>query len=243
MILFSLVMIVPFTKASMNMGSLTFLGVLIAVFAVSLVALTASMMMYFHDKDSEVTVLKRRGTRVYDELLRHKVLLISAIDGDQPVVRWNHFLYDTEEFPRIKTFLGTEYFLLLNCGIFFCDSKAGEAFNAFRNLHNELSDFMRSVSYDRVECARFRKRYARVMGKEMTSTTPESDFEHEALAEAWEAMQMANEQAMRTIDSILDEIEKYEIAMDKYFEEGSNWETYKKSMEASYQGWLHDNEE
>ena len=99
----SLVMIIPFSQAAFNMATFTFIGVFVAVFAVSLVALIASLTMYFHSKNTAITVLKRRGGRAYAELLHHKTLLISAMDGDKHVSDWDHYLYNPDEFPRINT--------------------------------------------------------------------------------------------------------------------------------------------
>ena len=71
--LLSLAMIFPFSRATYGMTTFTFLGVFVAVFSVSLVALIASLTMYFHSKNTAITVLKRRGGRVYAELLHHKI--------------------------------------------------------------------------------------------------------------------------------------------------------------------------
>ena len=90
-----------------------------AVFAVALVALCASVIMYFHSKSLDITRLKRRGTRAYGELLQHKMRLIDAMDGDKPVADWDSFLYNGESFPRIRKFLYEEYFLLLSFDAFF----------------------------------------------------------------------------------------------------------------------------
>ena len=238
----SLCLILPFTQSQLTMLALTLLGIFIAVFAVSLVALIAALTLYFSSKSGDITVLKRRGGRVYGELLHHKVLLISAMDGDKAVADWAHYLYDPDEFPRIKKLIGEEYFLLLSCDSFFWNSNAAHAFNAFKALHEQLSVFIRSVSYDRVECAKFRKLYFLKTGKELTSLTPESEFEDSRFSEAYESLQSANEQALRTIDSILDEVEKLELQMDKYFTAGVSWATAKKTLEARYQVWLHATE-
>ena len=45
--LLSLAMIFPFSRATYGMTTFTFLGVFVAVFSVSLVALIASLTMYF----------------------------------------------------------------------------------------------------------------------------------------------------------------------------------------------------
>ncbi len=238
----SLVMIFPFSRASYSMTTFSWLGVFVAVFAVSLVALIASLTMYFHSKNTAITVLKRRGGRVYAELLHHKTLLISAMDGDKHVSDWDNYLYHPDEFPRIKRFLGEEYFLLLSCDSFFCNSKAADAYNVFRTLHDDFSDFIRSVSYDRIECAKFKKLYALKTGREMTSATPEEEFESDDFREAYEALIASNEQALNTVDGLLTKIENYERTLDKYYSAGISWTTTKKNLEARYQVWLHATE-
>ena len=238
----SLAMIFPFSRASYSMTTFTCLGVFIAVFAVSLVALIASLTMYFHSKNTAITVLKRRGGRVYAELLHHKILLISAMDGDKPVADWDHYLYNPDEFPRIKKFLGEEYFLLLSCDSFFCNSKAAEAYNAFKTLHDDFATFIRSVSYDRVECAKFKNLYERKTGRELTSSTPVEEFQSEDFSEAYEALLAANEQALNTVEGLLTKIENFEINLGKYYTAGIAWATTKKTLNARYQVWLHATE-
>ena len=238
----SLAMIFPFSRANYNMTTFTFLGVFVAVFAVSLVALIASLPMYFHSKNTAITVLKRRGGRAYAELLHHKTLLISAIDGDKHVSDWDHYLYHPDEFPRIKKFLGEEYFLLLSCDSFFCNSKAAQAYNDFKTLHNDFAAFIRSVSYDRIECAKFRKLYFRVTGQYMTSNTPEEEFQKEAFSEAYEALLAANEQALSTVEGLLSKIEQFEQRLDRYYTAGTSWQVTKKALDARYQVWLHATE-
>ena len=238
----SFVMILPFSQASASMTTFTFMGVFVAVFAVSLVALIASLTMYFHSKNTAITVLKRRGGRVYAELLHHKTLLISAMDGDKHVSDWDHYLYNPDEFPRIKKFIGEEYFLLLSCDSFFCNSKAAEAYNVFQTLHDAFATFIRSVSYDRIECAKFKKLYFHVTGQEMTSATPMEEFQTEPLREAYEALLAANEQALNTVEGLLTKIENYERNLDKYYTAGIDWKTTKKTIDARYQIWLHATE-
>ncbi|WP_298066734.1 hypothetical protein [uncultured Mailhella sp.] len=240
--LFSLLLLIPFTQATLAMASITWMGIFIAVFAVSLVAFLASLTMYFSSKNAGITVLKRRAGRVYGELLHHKILLISAMDGDKHLSDWDHYLYDRDEFPRLKKFLGEEYFLLLSCDSFFPRSAAARAYNDFKSLHNDLAAFMRSVSYDRIEYVKFKKLFALTTGREMTSKTPEEKFTCEPFSEAYEALQAANEQSLRTIEALLARIEKYEIELDRYYSAGTAWKTTKKGLDARYQLWLHATE-
>lgn len=240
--LLSFTLIFPLSRANYSMTTFSFLGVVVAVIAVSLVALIASLTMYFHSKNTAITVLKRRASRVYAELLHHKTLLISAIDGDKHVSDWEHYLYPSTGFPRTKKFLGDEYFLLLSCDTFFYNSKAAEAYNAFKPLHNDFSAFIRSLYYDRIECAKFKKLYERVTGQEMTSKTPVEEFQTEELSEAYEALLAANEQALRTVEGLLSRIETFEKRLDHYYTAGISWQTTKKELDARYQVWLHATE-
>lgn len=234
--------LVAFSQAKESMLVFTLLGVFVAMFAMSVVAFMASLLMYFHSKNSNVTVLKRRAARVYGELLHHKTLLITAMDGDKPVSDWGHYLYDPDGFPRTKKFLHEEYFLLLSCDSF-CVGEAARAYNAFRGLHDELTTFIRSLSYDRTDCAKFKKRYRIKTGKELTSSTPVEDFyQDEALTESYEALQAANEQALNTVEALLIKIEELEVELDRHYDAGLSWEANKKDLAARYQMWLNDAE-
>ncbi len=240
--IFSLCLILPFSYAVQSNFSTICMNIFIAVFSVSLVAFLASLTMYFSAKSNNITVLKRRGGRAYSELLHHKILLISAIDGEKPVADWDHYLFDHDEFPRISKFLGEEYFLLLSCESFLPYSAAAQAYNAFKSLHDDIASFISSVSYDRIEHAKFKKSYVVATGREMTSNTPEDEFLVEPFREAYEALQMANEQSLHSIEALLSRIEKYEIQLDKYYTDGIDWKTNKKIIDAQYQLWLHATE-
>lgn len=231
--------LIAFTQAQESMVTFTLLGVFVAMFSMSVVAFLASLLLYFNAKNNNVVVLKRRGGRIYGELLLHKLRLITAMDGDKHVSDWSHYLYDPDEFPRTKKLLGEEYFLLLSCDSFLCNSDSAKAYNAFRELHEELATFMRSISYDRTDCAKFKKLYHITKGVEMTSRTPAEDFlSTESLTESYEALQAANEQALNTVDNLLNKIELLEIAMDKHYEAGMSWTSTKKQLDARYQMWL-----
>ena len=234
--------LVSFSQATESMLVFTLLGVFVAMFSMSVVAFLASLLMYFNSKNNNVAMLKRRAARVYGELLHHKILLIAAIDGEKHVSDWPHYLYDPDEFPRTKKFLGEEYFLLLSCDSFSPNSQAAKAYNAFRSLHDELTVFIRSISYDRTDCAKFRRRFRIKTCKELTGRTPiEKFYEHDLLAESYESLLYSNEQALRTVESLLEKIEKLEIELDKHYEAGLSWEANKKDLEARYQMWLNDN--
>ncbi len=159
-----------------------------AVFAVALVALCASVIMYFHSKSLDITRLKRRGTRVYGELLQQKMRLIDAMDGDKPVADWDIFLYNEELFPRIRKFLYEEYFLLLSFDAFFPHSAGANVVNKFYDLHKELENFIRSLRYDRIEHGKLRRAYGKAYGQELASDTPEEDFSRSELKEAYDAL-------------------------------------------------------
>jgi predicted permease len=55
--------LVAFSQAQESMLAFTLLGVFVAMFAMSVVAFLASLLMYFNSKNSNVTVLKRRAAR------------------------------------------------------------------------------------------------------------------------------------------------------------------------------------
>ena len=231
--------LISFSQAHESMLVFTLLGVFVAMFAMSVIAFLASLLMYFNFKSNNVAMLKRRAARVYGELLHHKTLLIAAIDGEKHVSDWAHYLYDADDFPRTKKFLGEEYFLLLSCDSFSPNSEAARAYNAFRGLHDELTVFIRSLSYDRTECSKLRRRFRLKTGKELSSRTPvEKFYEHELIAETYEAMLMANEQALRTVEGLLVKIEKLEIELDKHYDAGLSWDANKKDLEARYQMWM-----
>jgi len=235
----NLACLVAFTQAQESMVTFTLLGVFVAMFSMSVVAFLASLLLYFNAKNNNVVVLKRRGGRIYGELLLHKLRLITAMDGDKHVSDWNHYLYDADEFPRTKKLLGEEYFLLLSCDSFLPNSQAAKVYNAFRDLHDDLAAFMRSISYDRTDCAKFKKLYQISKGVEMTSSTPYEDFQSpEGLAESYEALQSANEQALNTVETLLNKIERLETAMDEHYDAGMRWTTTKKTFDARYQMWL-----
>jgi hypothetical protein len=110
-----------------------------------------------------------------------------------------------------------------------------------RGLHDELTTFIRSINYDRTDCNKFKKRFRLKTGKEITSRTPvEKFYEHELLAESYDALQQANEQALRTVENLLVKIEQLEIELDKYYEAGLSWKANKKDLEARYQMWMND---
>ena len=233
--------LISFSQAHESMLVFTLLGVFVAMFAMSVIAFLASLLMYFNFKSNNVAMLKRRAARVYGELLHHKTLLIAAIDGEKHVSDWTHYLYDPDDFPRTKKFLGEEYFLLLSCDSFLANSDAAKAYNAFRSLHDELTTFIRSISYDRTDCSKFKKRFRLKTGKELTTRTPvEKFYDYELLAESYDALLAANEQALRTVENLLVKIEKLEIELDKYYDAGLSWEANKKDLEARYQMWMND---
>ena len=231
--------LISFSQAHESMLVFTLLGVFVAMFAMSVIAFLASLLMYFNCKSNNVAMLKRRAARVYGELLHHKTLLITAIDGEKHVSDWNHYLYDPDDFPRTKKFLSEEYFLLLSCDSFLANSPAAKAYNDFRELHDELTTFIRSISYDRTDCSKFKKRFRLKTGKELTSRTPvEKFYDHELLAESYEGLLYSNEQALRTVENLLVKIEKLEIELDKHYEAGLSWDANKKDLEARYQMWM-----
>lgn len=214
------------------------LNVNIAVFAVALVALIVAFIMYFHSKNVSITVLKRRGSRVYGELLQHKMRLIDVMDDEKPLVDWESVLYSEDEFPRIKKFLYEEYFLLLSYDPFLVRSAATATVHGFYDMHKELENFMRSVAYDRIEYNKFKKLYQKVYGQDIAADTPESNFDRPELKEAYDALLSANEYALFNVDHLLKVLDEGLTALDAYFKAGVPWSTNKPSFDAEFQLWM-----
>lgn len=234
----SLSLIVFFSLEHLGGPSPAVLNVNIAVFAVALVALIVSFIMYFHSKNVAITVLKRRGSRVYGELLQHKIKLIDVMDDEKPLADWESVIYSQEEFPRVKKFLYEEYFLLLNYDPFLTKSPATAAVNVFYDMHKELENFMRSVAYDRIEYNKFKKLYMKVCGHDLAPDTPESDFDRPEFKEAYDALLSANEYALFNADHLLKVLDAQLTELDKHFSAGVPWHTAKASFDAEFQLWM-----
>lgn len=236
--LLALAIIVVFSMEHLGGPSPAVLNVTIAVFAVALVALIVSFIMYFHSKNVAITVLKRRGSRVYGELLQHKIKLIDVMDGEKPLADWESVLYSPEEFPRIKKFLYEEYFLLLNYDPFLGTAKATAAVNVFYDMHKELENYMRSVAYDRIEYDKFKRLYRKVVGHDLAPDTPEADLERPEFQEAYEALLSANEYALFNGDHLLKVLNAQLAELDRHFKAGVPWSTAKASFDAEFQLWM-----
>ena len=213
-------------------------NVCVAVFSVALVALIVFVVMYAQHKKSEILVLKRRGGRVYGELLQYKIKLIEVMDGDKPLADWENFLYNEEEFPRIKRFLNEEYFLLLNYDPFFEKNKSSAAVFAFRDLHKEFEAFTRSVRYDLIEHTKFRRHFREQTGRELTSETPEEEYAIPALEEEWNAILAAGEYALFNVDRLLKLLDELLTALDAQFRGGVAWSYNKQTYDAEFQIWM-----
>ena len=234
----SLALIVFFSVEHLGGPSPAVLNVNIAVFAVALVAFIVSFIIYFHSKNVAITVLKRRGSRVYGELLHHKMKLIDVMDDEKPLADWESVLYSPDEFPRIKKFLYEEYFLLLNYDPFLTGAAATAAVNVFYDMHKELENYMRSVAYDRIEYDKFKRLYRKVSGHDLAPDTPESDFERPELKEAYDALLSANEYALFNGDHLLKVLDAQLTELDRHFKAGVPWSTAKPSFDAEFQLWM-----
>ena len=213
-------------------------NVSVAVFSVALVALIVFVVMYAQHKNSEILVLKRRGGRIYGELLQYKIKLIEVMDGEKPLADWENFLYNAEEFPRIKRFLNEEYFLLLNYDPFFENNESSRAVFAFRNLHKEFETFTRSVRYDLLEHTKFRRHFWEQTGRELTSETPEEDYAIPAMEEEWNSILMASEYALFNVDRLLKLLDELLTALDAQFRGGVAWAYNKQTYNAEFQIWM-----
>jgi hypothetical protein len=210
----------------------------IAVFAAALVASVASLVMYFHAKNAAVTVLKRRGGRVYGELLQHKMKLIDVLDGVKPLAEWGDFLYSGADFPRIKKFLDEEYFLLLNYEPFLVNSPSAKAVNVFSGMHKELENFIRSVLFDHNEYVKFRRLFRKVRQQGVAPDTPEAEFAVPPLKEAHDALYLAHEYALLHVETLLAALDGRLTALDGRFRAGVPWSAAKPGYDAEYRKWL-----
>jgi hypothetical protein len=210
----------------------------IAVFAAALVAFIASLIMYFHSKNSTVAVLKRRGGRIYGELLHHKMKLVDVLDGVKPLVEWGDFLYSGADFPRIRKFLDEEYFLLLNYEPFLVKSSSTGAVNAFSDTHRELEDFIRSVLFDQSEYTKFRRQFRKIHQQGVAPDTPEAEFAVPPLREAYEALYAAHEYALLNAENLMAVLDRRLAALDGHFRAGVPWSAAKPVYDAEYRKWL-----
>lgn len=209
----------------------------VSVASVAIVVLIVSLFMFFHSRNLEIVVLKRRGSRVYDEMLQHKMKLIEIMDGERPLSEWENFLYHQDEFPRIKKFLYEEYFVLLSYEPFF-HSRASDSVAAFHSLHKELENFMRSVMYDRIEYNKFRSQFHKEMGHDIGPDTTEADFTSPMLEEAYEAILSANEYALQNVDNILKLVNGLMKGLDPHFRTGIPWSVTKAGFDSEFRMWM-----
>lgn len=218
--------------------ALALLNVSVAVVSVALVGVITAIMLYFNSKNFTIVVLKRRASKVYGELLLHKMKLIDIMDDEKPLSDWESFLYNDDEFSRIKKFLYEEYFLLLHYEPFLTKSAATAAVDIFCGMHKELENFMRSVMYDRIEYNKFRRRFAKVQGQDIGPETPEAAFTVPELEEAYDALYSANEYALFNVDHLLKDLDAQLAALDIHFSAGVPWSTTKPNYDAEFQLWM-----
>ena len=215
-------------------------NVSVSVFSVALVVTIVSVFLYVQSRSVEIVVLRRRASRVYGELLQHKMKIIEVMDGEKPLSDWENFLYNDNEFPRIKRFLYEEYFLLLSYEPF-VNSKDTEAVMAFQDMHKELENFIHTVLYDSYELSKFRKEYLKEYGRDIVPATPEEEFtnpDKPLLAEAYEALLQANELSLQNVDSLMKMLDEKLNAMDKRFRTGVPWSETKPGFDMEFRMWM-----
>ena len=212
----------------------------IAIFAAGLVAAVASLVMYFHSKNATITVLKRRGGRVYGELLRDKMKLIDILDGVRPLAEWRDFLYSDADFSYIKKFLYEEYFLLLNYEPFWAESVSSAAVNYFSGLHKELENFIRSVSFDHSEYTKFRRQFRKIHQTGLAADTPEEEIAVPPLREARDALYSAQEYALLGVENLMEALDRQLGILDRHFRAGVPWSAAKARCDAEYLNWLRE---
>lgn len=210
-----------------------------AVFSVSFVALFAAFVMYFHSKNTTITILKRRLGRVYGELYHHKMRLIDVMDGEYSFYDIENYLYNDETFIKIRKFLYEDYFLLLHYDPFFKNSKPSVEVGLFYSMHKELETFLNSITFDKIEYNKFKNQFLKVHGHPILPNSTEEEFRASELVEAYEALESSFEIAINTVDKYLLFIETHMKTLDQYFNAGVPWKVQKAGFEGEFQLWMH----
>lgn len=216
-----------------------FLSAPISVLSVALVCLVMVSVMFHNSKAIFIKVLKRRGGRVYGELLHHKMKIIDVMDGYKKFVDIEKYIYNQDAFQRVRKFLYEEYFLLLEFEPFMHKTHTAGAVEAFYPLHKELETFIRSISYDKVEFDKFRILYHKTFNKPLTAGTPEEDYMHPEIIEAHDAILYGLEYALSNTDSLLNFVDTHLTKLDIAFPSAICWDVAKHTYDNDFHLWLH----
>lgn len=233
--------ILLFSSSQYSGVPIAFISAPVSVFAVSTVFLVAAFVMYKSSQSNTIKTLKRRGGRVYGELLHHKMRLIDVMDGKRTFVDIEKYLYPEDAFLRIKKFLFEDYFLLLAYDPFFKKTNAFEAVKAFYSLHKDLETFMRSQNYDIIEYNKFKILYQKVYRQPIVADTLEETFNHPDLVEALEIYHSGLDYALVNADALMTFLEAHLTELDKYFTAGVPWPITKDHLDNEFRLWIHAN--
>ena len=224
-----------------NWIHIAFLSAPVSIFAVSIVCLVASFVMYKSTQAILIITLKRRAGRVYGELLHHKMRLIDVMDGKRTFVDIEKYLYPEDAFLKIKKFLYEEYFVLYTYDPFVKKTPSYYAIRDFRTLHKDLENFIRSQNYDIIEYNKFKILYQKTYRQPIVADTPEENFNNPDLIEAMDNFRSGLDYALLNADSLMTFIETHLTALDKYFGAGVPWPITKAHFDHEFQLWIHTN--
>lgn len=219
---------------------IAFISAPVSTFAVSLVCLVASFVMYKSTQNFAIQLLKRRAGRVYGELMHHKMRLIDVVDGKIAFSDLEKYLYPEDAFLKIKKFLYEEYFLLFTYDPFF-KTPAYRAVMEFYVLHKDLETFTRSQNYDIIEYRKIKILYQKIYRQPLLEDTPEENLKHPELIEAIENFNSGLDYALLNTDNLMAFIEAHLIVLDKFFAAGVPWPITKAHHDNEFQLWIHTN--
>lgn len=239
--LLSLAGILVFSSEAFNHVHIAYLMAPVSILSVSAVFVGVSFVMYKSVKNTLITTLKRRGGRVYGELLHHKMRLMDVMDGKITFVDIEKYLYPQDAFSKIKKFLYEEYFLNSSFDPFFKQTKAFEHVTSFYSLHKELETFMRSQNYDIIEYNKFKVLYSKVYRQPIVDDTPEENFNHPDLVEAMETYKADLDYALLNVDSLMAFLDEHLKELDTSFAAGVPWSVTKVHFDHEFQLWIHAN--
>ena len=220
---------------------IAFFSAPVSTFAVSLVCLVASFVMYKSTQAILLITLKRRAARVYGELLHHKMRLIDVMDGKRTFVDIEKYLYPEDGFLKIKKFLYEEYFVLSTYDPFYKKTNSHLAVKDFRALHKDLENFMRSQNYDIIEYNKFKVLYQKIYRQPIVADTPEENFNHPELIETLDNFNTGLDYALINADTLMTFIETHLTVLDQHFSAGVPWPITKAHFDHEFQLWIHAN--
>lgn len=219
---------------------IAFVSAPVSTFAVSLVCIVASFVMYKSTQHFAIQLLKRRAGRVYGELLHHKMRLIDVVDGKIAFADLEKYLYPEDAFLKIKKFLYEEYFIFFTYDPFF-KTKSYHAVKAFYSLHKDLELFIRSQNYENIEYNKLKVLYQKIYRQPLLTDTPEENLNHPDMVDPIESFHSGIDYALINTDTLMEFIEVHLIELDKYFTAGVAWPITKEIYDKEFQLWIQAN--